>query len=336
MAELLISNRALFPNKQSQIKFLEDVKQHLNISWSKIANMSNISDRTLQDWRNGKFNMSYKVACSLSKISNISLPKNIKIQKWDDHLKNISKKGGREKVKKYGAVCNDEKYRKIQFEKWWKKTGQFKKQTILERKPISYPKRSSELAEFVGIMLGDGGISQYQLKVTLHKIDDKEYGEFVISLIEKLFDVPVSVQPRKRDNSTNYVISRVELVQHCINKIGLKQGNKIKQQIDIPDWIKQNKQYSIACVRGLVDTDGSVFTHRYKINGKLYSYKKMGFTSRSKKLVNSVFKILDSIDLCPRITKNYEDVRIDSIESMKNYFKLIGTHNPKHLKRYLN
>lgn len=336
MVESLISNRALFPSKQSQKKFLDDVKKRLNVSWTKLADISDVNSKTLRDWKNGKFNMSHKAACSLSKISNISLPKTIKIRSWNDHLKNICTEGGQERLRKYGAVCLNEKYRKSQFKKWWDKTGKFKKQPILERKLINYPKRNSELAEFVGIMMGDGGISKYQLTVTLHKKDDKEYGEFVTSLIEKLFHVPVSVQPRKRDNATNYVVSRIELVHHCVNKIGLKQGNKIRQQIDIPDWIKQNKKYSIACIRGLVDTDGSIFTHRYKVNGKLYSYKKMGFTSRSKPLIDSVFKILDSMDLSPRITKNYDDVRIDSIENMKNYFKLIGTHNPKHLKRYEN
>jgi len=39
-----------------------------------------------------------------------------------------------------------------------------------------------------------------------------------------------------------------------------------------------------------MDTDGCVFTHRYKSKGKWYSYKKLYFTSLSKPLLNSFFR----------------------------------------------
>lgn len=61
-------------------------------------------------------------------------------------------------------------------------------------------------------------------------------------------------------------VSRSELVKFC-KDIGLVIGHKIEQKIDVPDWIKKNEKYFRACLRGLVDTDGCVFTHRYKVNG---------------------------------------------------------------------
>ena len=118
-----------------------------------------------------------------------------------------------------------------------------------------------------------------------------------------------------------------------MEKLGLKQGNKIKQQVDIPNWIKRNKGYSVSCVRGLIDTDGSVFNHRYKVGGKYYSYKKLAFTSYSQPLRQSVFNVLKNKGLSPRFAQD-KDVRLDSIRDMKKYFQVFSSHNPKHLKRY--
>jgi hypothetical protein len=103
--------------------------------------------------------------------------------------------------------------------------------------------------------------------------------------------------------------------------------------MDIPDWIKNNEQYSIACVRGLVDTDGCVFIHRYKVNGKIYVYKKLAFTSYSDPLLCSVFAILKKNGLNPRLAQR-RDVRLDSVNDMKKYFKIFSSHNLKILKQY--
>ena len=110
-------------------------------------------------------------------------------------------------------------------------------------------------------------------------------------------------------------------------------GNKIKQNIDIPRWVKRSRTFSIACLRGLVDTDGCVFVHKYKVNGKTYGYKKLVFTSYSKPLLCSVSKVLKNIGLTPRLS-GMRDIRIDSVENVKRYFDLVGTHNHKLLKKY--
>ena len=42
----------------------------------------------------------------------------------------------------------------------------------------------------------------------------------------------------------NIVISRVELVRFFVKILGLKIGNKVRQQIDIPRWIMKNKNFT--------------------------------------------------------------------------------------------
>ena len=238
-------------------------------------------------------------------------------------------------VKKYGHVGGNPEYRIKKWHEWWNREGKFKKyNSLFSRKTINKPRRSKELAEFIGIMLGDGGITNWaqQIKITLNNRDDKEYIEFVCKLIEKLFHRKPSIFPRKEAIASTISVSSMNLVDYLV-KLGLKTGNKVKLQVDIPDWIKNNRTYSIACVRGLVDTDGCIFKHTYKINNKSYIYKKLAFVSCSQPLRKSVYDTLKSVGIKSRFY-SYRDIRIDSQKDMELYFKIIGSSNPKHLNKY--
>lgn len=236
-------------------------------------------------------------------------------------------------MQKYGGVPVNEHDRKARWEIWWKTEGRFRKYPILQAKKVFVPKDSEDLAEFFGIMMGDGGMSSYQTTISLHHVYDLAYSKFVVRLIEKLFKLKPSVHHRPEDSINEIVVSRKALVDYLHSR-GLPIGNKVRQQFDIPKWIKENPKYLAACVRGLVDTDGSVFTHSYVVNGKRYSYKKLSFCSHSRPLQISAAKALADAGLHPRVTKY--DVWLDSKADVMKYLSVISTHNPKHLKRYHN
>jgi len=204
-----------------------------------------------------------------------------------------------------------------------------------KRKEIAYPNRSAKLAEFIGIMLGDGGITRKQISITLHSKDDREYFQFIYNLIERLFQVKPGVYQNKSYKAIRLQVSRMNLVDFLV-KLGLKRGNKVKQGADIPKWIKKERELKIACLRGLIDTDGSVFTHRYRVNGKLYAYKKMCFANHARPLLKSVERILSELGFTPKIRSEKEELYLYNEEEVKRYFEEIGTHNPKHLRRFLN
>lgn len=339
MAESLKHNfqkRVIFPSGQ-QRQFLLKAIKNLHLSWSLFADKIGVHKRTLNDWKREEYSIPLDVVKKISKIAKLKTPKKIQVKEPFWYVYKGAKIGGKLGAlacfKKYGSYGGNPEYRKKKWYEWWEKEGKYKSNIISAVKPIKKSDFSEELAEFVGIILGDGGITKSQVTITLHSEDDKEYSDFVVNLIKKLFNVYVGVCRRKNCKAVSYNISRTELIRFCIEKLGLKQGNKIKQQVDIPGWIKRNKLYSIACVRGLIDTDGCVFTHRYKVNGKFYSYKKLSFTSYSKPLRQSVFNILKDNGLNPRFAQR-RDVRLDSIEDMQRYFQLINSHNPKHLMRH--
>ena len=306
----------------------------LDLNVQETALMLGIHRRTLNDWVNEKFNISHKAAKILSEKSNIDLPKNTIIINWNGHLRKIARSGGVSRYKKYGKIALDEDARNIAWKNWWKQNGQFKKIAILERRKIKKPLKCKELAEFFGIMMGDGGMAEYHLAITLNSDDDREYGLFVSKLIKKLFNVEPRIYKRKNALAIDLVIHRIELVDF-LTSLGLKRGNKLKQGLDMPQWIKTNAEYRSSCLRGLMDTDGSVFQHSYRSRNKKYSYVKISFKSSSLKLLKTARQTLNKVGIRSRIAKGNNDLRIESIESVKKYIELIGTNNLKH-KRKLN
>jgi len=276
MAEPLKHNfqkRVIFPLGE-QRRFLLKAVKNLNFSWSLFTDKIRVHKRTLNDWKREEYSMPLDVVKKISKIAKVKTPENIKVKEPFWYVYKEAKIGGKMGaiacLKKYGSYGGDPEYRKKKWYEWWEREGKYKSNIISAVKPIKKPNFSEKLAEFVGIILGDGSICKSQISITLHSEDDKEYSKFVVNLIKKLFNVHVGICYRKDSEATTYNISRTELIHFCIEKLGLKQGNKIRQQIDIPNWIKQNRLYSIICVRGLVDTDGCIFNHSYKVDGKVY------------------------------------------------------------------
>lgn len=314
-----------------QKDFILKVQNKLNASVDDLARIVSVHSRTIRDWRREKFLMSVVAGRVLSTTSHISLPKNLKIKKAFWYTSIGGKIGGPAVMKKYGRLPVDSALRNKKWREWWKKRGKLGLNSILLPLPFQKPRPSSELAEFFGIMMGDGGISKWQATITLHHIDDLLYSKFVVGLIKKLFKISPSVLHYPDRSVNNIVISRSKLVSY-LHAQGLPIGDKIAHGLDIPVWIKKNSKYSIACLRGLVDTDGCVFTHKYKVNNKWYSYKKIDFTSASAPLRESVLAILKELGMSPSVYDR--NVRLNSKEDVVRYMKIVGTHNPKHLKRY--
>jgi hypothetical protein len=247
-------------------------------------------------------------------------------------LNSAGRKGGRALIRKYGKVPVLEEYRRDRWNMWWQETG--KKAFLATHAPlkIKKPRKSPLLAEFVGIMMGDGGISTYHIAITLNATDDADYIKFVSQLALHLFGVRPKPLKRKGKNAIALTISR-KLLAEYLHTLGLPKGNKIKQNLDIPAWILENQLYARACVRGLMDTDGSVFTHTYKSKGRTYRYKKLSFSSASPALLLSVHRVLTQNKITSHISKT--SVRIDGKSSVLSYFDIISSHNNKHLKRSL-
>ena len=325
--------RIKFNKKGDQKNFILKAQTSLGLTGFKLSQKLAFSQRTLSDWKREKFTLSYATAQKISKISGVALANDYKLVSFDEHLKKIGKAGGEKRMALYGRVTLDEEYREKKWREWWNNTGQYKTpaEGFNSLEKIRKPKKSISLAEFAGIMLGDGGISDYQISVCL---SNKEvvYISYVSDLINKLFSVESKIYKLKHAEAVNIIVSRKELVDFC-QSIGLVKGDKIRQQIDIPNWIKENKSYQRECIRGLIDTDGCFYTNSYISHGKKYSYFKIAFVSASIPLIKSVAEVLRNMGIKARISKNYRDVRIEESVYVKKYIEEIGSHNQKHLDK---
>ncbi|MFZ2522379.1 MAG: LAGLIDADG family homing endonuclease [Minisyncoccia bacterium] len=340
MSEPFKYNRLKFSRKDVQKNFILKAKNKLNVSRIRFANKLKISTRTLDDWIREVIDISQVKAMEISKISNMPIPKNHKIVDWKLHWQKAGRKGAKSRMEKYGKVGGDENYRKKKWNEWWQNVGKHKKLPLGYNSTIKIlqPQKSKLLAEFVGILLGDGHISNYQVTVTLSS-KEKDYILYVQNLINNLFGVMPTIIKQRLANAVTIVVSRKLLVDFC-QKFGFKKGNKVSNKVDIPEWIKKDKKFSIACIRGLIDTDGCFFNHTYTVGGKSYSYLKMAFTSASVPLRESVKNILINSGFSVRMSKERKgssgrDVRIDGFYSVNKYIKEIGSHNKKHLDKII-
>lgn len=323
--------RVFFP-KNKQRSFLLKAYKESKLSWNILSKKLDVSIRAINDWKNEKYSIPLKAIEKLCCIANLKFPDNIQIKERFWYTKIGGKIAGNLLYKRYGIIGGNPEARKQKWLEWWNKLGKFNLPKNFISINIKKPRINKDLAEFFGIMIGDGGMSKYQLNISLNYKTDKNYIIFVKSLIKKVFKVDPAIHRRQKQSLDNIVISRIQLVKFC-NALGLKTGNKLKQNLDIPEWIKKNKEFAIVCVRGIMDTDGCVFNECHKIKNKKYCYPRLSLVSASSSLRISVFKILKDLQLNPAI-RNNRSVQIENKEDIKKYFKIIGTNNDKHKIRF--
>ncbi|GEM_PF-677425 len=202
------------------------------------------------------------------------------------------------------------------------------------RKIIKIPNNSEKLAELLGIVLGDGGISNdWQLVISLNSVLDLKYSEYVNNLLRELFEVDVAVRKRPHQNTSVLVCSSTNLVDFLISK-GAVRGNKIMQKINIPNWINDNLEYKKKFVRGLVDTDGCLYIHKHFVNNVLCHNIGFCFTSYSKTMVNSVAGILKEHSIKPHITDGGKRIYLYSSKDVLSYLSIFGSSNPRIYEKY--
>lgn len=192
-----------------------------------------------------------------------------------------------------------------------------------EKRRITLTKEE-KLAELVGVILGDGHIdkhsrdrgdrfvSSYYLSVTLNS-SEEELREHVIDLIKSCVGRQPKVEKVKGANAVNLKLYGREVVE-ALEHVGLVAGNKVEKQVSVPSWIKESQQFKKACLRGLVDTDGSVY--RRSQDG----YWVVHFKNRSRPLLD------DFVEMCEDLGINASKAghtarQVASQQQVKNFIR---------------
>lgn len=211
-----------------------------------------------------------------------------------------------------------------------------------------------KIAELVGLSFGDGSLTKRKDNNTIRfqlrgdATEDKEhYDNYIIPLFNKHIMLPIfkrKINPilDKKKRSYGIAVQSNKLGLY-LNKIGIPVG--VKKELKIPDWIKKNKNYTIAFLRGLLDTDGTVSCQKnYSVkNRKFHTQIKLRIVCCSRILMKDVFYLLKKVGIkCffKRYKKkkiNEKDcyvVKVDGGINIKKWFELIGSNNPKHYSKF--
>jgi intein/homing endonuclease len=317
-------------SKGQQSLFLLKTKEKLGFDWPLLADKLGVHRRTLFDWRREKYLLPLDPLKKLCKMARIDTPKEIEIRKAFWSVKKAAKAGGIAMFKKYGKIGNPE-LRKQKWQEWWEKTGKHNQNKYFIVREVSKPQFDEKLAEFIGIVMGDGGVTKRQLTIYLNAKVDKPYSIFVRHLIKEVFKLDSGVSLCQK-GVIRVSVSRTLLINY-LESMGLKRGNKIRHNLDMPKWIKENDTFSMACIRGLMDTDGCLFMERHQIKNKIYSYPRLSLVSASEALRNSVFLTFKRLGYLPFIRGN-RSVQLESYLDIRNYFDKIGTNHPKNKAKF--
>lgn len=312
----------------TQRQWFIGVRARLGHSWLSVARVARVHRRSLSDWYRGKYSTPLSVAQRLRAESRLPFPKNVVVKQRYWYVAKGARKAGRLVWEKYGTI-GDPVVRRRRWNEWWEREGRNRLAGFFSPRDIRYPSKGRRLAEFVGIMLGDGGITERQVVVTLNAETDAAYSRFVWSLLRELF----GTTPRlyRRERIVNVTISRTRLVKLC-QSLGLKVGSKVRQGADIPLWIFERRSFVVACLRGLMDTDGCIFQECHRINGTKYCYPRLSLVSLSPPLRASMMRALAQLGFTPKL-RNNRSVQLEKRDEIVRYFRFVGSHNPKHLAR---
>lgn len=327
--------RLVFAPGQLQ-SFIKSARATIPLKREGLAKQLGVSGRTLADWQREKFYPNQDTLAKLSKLANLPLPTPTEIRKdwWSGQVNGPA--GAKARFNKHGCSFTREQARKggrVSQQRRKENPEYYRTLGCTIRRQFKYPsKKNPQFAEFIGIMLGDGHLNKTgQFTITLNSIADKKYIFYVRQLIHNLFGHTPPIFDKNGCNAVCIYQTGIELVDFLV-KCGMKTGNKVKQQVGVPSWIKQSNQLATECTKGLMDTDGGIFFHRYRVNNKLYTYPKLCFANLSQPLRYFVRDTLLLQGLNPKL-QGPKNVWLYSKEETKAYLRIIGSSNPRLLNK---
>lgn len=215
-------------------------------------------------------------------------------------------------------------------------------------------KLDEDLAEFVGIVVGDGHLNYevreksrfYSVTISCNFTEDMEYFKRTINpIFGKLFNTNLSVIKNKNLNYFNAVKCSKSIVNFLSLNFSIPIGNKTSN-IKIPQIImSSNSSIKSAFIRGISDTD---FSLSFRNQGKLHDYPIIKGSFKSKILVEDLNKVLRNFGLSTyvcfnesnfdkRFNKGYDrhSIYLSGSKNLKKWAALIGFSNPRLITKYL-
>jgi hypothetical protein len=216
-------------------------------------------------------------------------------------------------------------------------------------------KNKLKIAEIVGLCFGDGSLTfhkssrklRFQLRGDASE-DRSHYDNYIIPLFNKHIAQPLmgkdvcTVESKKSHFSYGFAIYS-DIVGNYLHQFGVPIGRK--GELPIPEWIKCNDKYLASFIRGLLDTDGSVFCQKnYTAKDKsLHRQIWLKISTTSLKLAEDIQEGLRKLGILSYLRstkpnrkhwKTSYHIEVVHGKNVDIWFKIIGSNSPKHITKY--
>lgn len=195
---------------------------------------------------------------------------------------------------------------------------------------------SKKLAEFIGVLIGDGYLynnkNQHTIGVVGNPRTDMEYFHKIQNLIFVLFNLQTKIKVGGR--GLRLVFGSKGVFNFITKVVGLEYGKNKGQRVKIPHFFIKENEFITDVIRGVFDTDGTIFTSDKK---GLKQYPCIELTTTSISLAEQVKRILSSENFRVAGVRKYKykhsflisnKVSLYGKKNILLWFKKIGFSNP--------
>ena len=193
------------------------------------------------------------------------------------------------------------------------------------------------ISELIGIIIGDGNLDNiqkhYRIGITGDPVNDRDYFFYVQSLIKKTWNKDVKIARRGR--GIRIVVNSKPIFLEMTQKYGLPIGEGKCEKVIIPEIIANNWNLARHVIRGIVDTDGSIFVANKPGSP---NYPSIEITTCSAKLAEQLRNLLQKHEFrvaniwcdrprTPNSRPSYK-VPLNGRENVRKWLQHIGFSNP--------
>ncbi len=205
-------------------------------------------------------------------------------------------------------------------------------------KEINNPEKNGDLSEIIGIILGDGHVCSYArdkkignyfIRIAGNSETDMDYiKRYIPQLFNKVFEENGHLHFSK-DKYVGYFTIYGKNYVDLMVALGIRPGNKKDNNQGLPEWIRKNPEFLSRCIRGLIDTDGSI----HKIAKDNYNLR-IDYTSYIPKLITDVRESFIELGFSPSKIINRKHFFLSKQEEVRRYINEVGFGNQKNLNRF--
>jgi len=314
-------------NKTNREKLFNLAKNKF-ISFKELRNKINVPKASFENYKNGTYTIPFNIYSKLIDF----LSKEEK-NYFNSKVPFISENWGRSK----GGKITYHRHKEI-FDKGRKIAIKRRSANPKYNFDINLPLNEA-ICEFIGAFIGDGFTNKYGHSYLVQFTGDSRYDkEYYINNISKILKENFNINPVLfyRENSIRVSFYSKCLFEFLTERLKMDSGKKV-YTVKIPNEIlDSNKKFLAATLRGIFDTDGSLFFDKRESYKK--PYIRLNLTSASPILIKQVYTILEEFELNPRISTNYNKgvIHINGYDNIRKYIKTIGFSNKRHLNKVKN